>query len=619
MTFLYPLGLLGLIGIPILIIIYIIKTKYTEQTVSSTYLWILSERFLKRRNPFSRITGLISLILQILAIALISFAIAHPMITVPGAANEYVFVLDASGSMTMEQNGKSRFELGKEVIANQIEDAANGSRFSLIYAGSETVVIFEELRDKEDALMLLDELKPGYSEDTVQKAVQVAQTYFNERPSLLTYLITDTEHNVNENITLVNVAGNEQNCAITNVTHDFAGGTLSVMGDLITYSVGEVLEVAMYIDGSEEPAATNTVVVNRGEPARFQLSCEAESFASLRVVATTYDNMSLDDEVYIYDVKSDSAYNVLLVSDRPFFLKSVLGALGYTNMTVVSSDAFEIEMEGEASGYGLYIFDSFMPQSVPNDGAVWAVNPTSNANNAGFSFQTTVELNGSGRLELAKTTSSMYRALAQDLQGDAMYICAYAKLGLYRNFTTVYSYNGTPVIFAGTNDFGNREVVFAFDLHNTNLPLVSDFVILINNCLTYSFPNIVEKSNYYVGESAQINMLSNCDSIRVESPLGGISYLDTNTAVNDVLLNEVGTYTITAMVEGTPRNFKIYAAMPEAEREPVAPAGEISVFGQAVPGGFDGEYDPLLILFITLACIFALEWGVYCYEKRQLR
>ena len=49
MTFLYPLGLLGLLGIPVLIIIYIIKSKYTEQTVSSTYLWKLSERFLKKR------------------------------------------------------------------------------------------------------------------------------------------------------------------------------------------------------------------------------------------------------------------------------------------------------------------------------------------------------------------------------------------------------------------------------------------------------------------------------------------------------------------------------------------------------------------------------------------
>ena len=49
MNFLYPLGLLGLIGVPILIIIYIIKNKYMEQTIASTYIWTVSERFLKRK------------------------------------------------------------------------------------------------------------------------------------------------------------------------------------------------------------------------------------------------------------------------------------------------------------------------------------------------------------------------------------------------------------------------------------------------------------------------------------------------------------------------------------------------------------------------------------------
>ena len=66
MNFLYPYGLLGLIGIPILIIIYIIKSKYTEQIVASTYLWTLSNRFLKKRKRFSMLAGLIALLLQIL-------------------------------------------------------------------------------------------------------------------------------------------------------------------------------------------------------------------------------------------------------------------------------------------------------------------------------------------------------------------------------------------------------------------------------------------------------------------------------------------------------------------------------------------------------------------------
>ena len=56
MSFQYPLGLLGLIGVPILIIIYIIKSKFTEQTVSSTYLWTLSNQFLKKKRKDNKLT-----------------------------------------------------------------------------------------------------------------------------------------------------------------------------------------------------------------------------------------------------------------------------------------------------------------------------------------------------------------------------------------------------------------------------------------------------------------------------------------------------------------------------------------------------------------------------------
>ena len=143
MTFLYPLGLLGLLGIPVLILIYIIKSKYTEQTVSSTYLWKLSERFLKKKNPLSRLTGLISLILQILCVLTISLTIAHPVLRVPGAARDYCFILDGSGSMQMmHEEGDSRYEVGKARIADMITDAVDGSTFTLIHASDKTVTVY---------------------------------------------------------------------------------------------------------------------------------------------------------------------------------------------------------------------------------------------------------------------------------------------------------------------------------------------------------------------------------------------------------------------------------------------------------------------------------------------
>jgi hypothetical protein len=123
MRFLYPLGLLGLIGVPLLIIIYILRSKYNEQTVPSTYLWTLSEKFFKRRNPLSGLTGIISLILQIFTIIFASFALARPVFVMPESASEYCFILDATGSMNTKVGLKTDFEKGKDYIEDMIDDA----------------------------------------------------------------------------------------------------------------------------------------------------------------------------------------------------------------------------------------------------------------------------------------------------------------------------------------------------------------------------------------------------------------------------------------------------------------------------------------------------------------
>ena len=39
MRFFQPLGFLALVGIPILILMYLLKQKYKEQEVSSLFLW----------------------------------------------------------------------------------------------------------------------------------------------------------------------------------------------------------------------------------------------------------------------------------------------------------------------------------------------------------------------------------------------------------------------------------------------------------------------------------------------------------------------------------------------------------------------------------------------------
>ena len=86
MTLLYPLGLIGLIGVPLLILIYILKSKYKETTVASTFLWELSDKFMKKKQPFSTLKGLLSLILQILCVIFVSLSLSHPILHLKDSA-----------------------------------------------------------------------------------------------------------------------------------------------------------------------------------------------------------------------------------------------------------------------------------------------------------------------------------------------------------------------------------------------------------------------------------------------------------------------------------------------------------------------------------------------------
>ncbi len=624
MSFLYPLGLLGLIGIPILIIVYIMKSKYAEQTVASTYLWTLSERFLKRRRRPSRLTGIISLILQILAVTLISLAIAHPIITMPNAANEYCFILDGSGSMQMEATTPaqgeapiSRFEAGKAAIADAIDNAVDGSVFTLLYIGDTTDVVFERLEDKAQAHLLLSDLEPVYNTLSNANALRAAQSYFDENPGVLTYLVTDTSYKSVENMEIVNVAEAVENYAISDVLRVHRGDDLTVTGQVTSYASDATLTVALYLDDAETPVDTQTVTATAGLPTSVTLTAKTPNYGSYTVKILETDALAEDNIYTYYELKSDDSYSALIVSDRPFFLESVLRSMLNAEIRVVSP----AEYQGE-TGYGLYVFDTVDPSTMsefPTDGTVWFFNVAGSIEGAGYTVQGEVRLEHADLLIHTTSTASGTRKLVEGMRQNEVYITRYIKCGFYRNFTTLLSYQGYPVVFAGSTEHGNREVVFAFDLHDSNFPLLYDYSVLMRNLVAYSFPNMVERTDYACGESADINVIPNCESIRVMAPSGKVDYLDTDRASDSLPLTEVGVYTVQMTVADSVREFNIWSAMPAEERVPAHTQAEIGLRGEATDGGFEGRYDPLMIIFIALAVVFLADWMVYCYEKYQLR
>ncbi len=625
MSFVYPLGLLGLIGIPILIIIYIIKSKYTEQTIASTYIWNLSERFLKVKKPISKVSGIVSLILQILAVLIISLSIAHPVIKLPNAAHDYCFILDASGSMNTMQGDISRLDLGKKEIESLIKKSSNGSSYTLIYVGDVTRVVYENLEDKEQACLLLNHISTSYISANCKNSLVFAQEFFNENPSILTYLVTDRDYETS-NIELINVVKEEvENYAIldmnynieTNVEDNVVVSRLAIIGHTISYKSDVDLTLELFIDDAfvEE----QSVHVGKGEKTEFKFSNSNVNFQSIKVNIKNADALKEDNVSIIYNVIQEHSYTTLLVSDHPFYLKSIIDVVGNTSIDVLSSEEYnKLEIN---SGYGLYIYDGITPKALPTDGAIWLFNITESMQETGFSVQAEKDLYEDkqiGELVYPKASSSLFKRLVKGTTGSRIYVAKYMKYGLYRNFTTLLTCNDDPVVFAGTNAYGNREIVFAFDLHNSNLTMLPDYQPLFKNFIEYSFPTILEKSNYTCGDAVEVNVVPNCKSIRVESPLGNVSYMDTSSTISEYKVLETGTYTLTIMVGDTPKVFSIYVSLPQEEGHTVEKE-ELKLIGEKQNNLSDGKYDKLIILFIVLAVIFVADWAVYCYEQYQLR
>lgn len=640
MSFLYPLGLLGLIGVPILIIIYIIKNKYTEQTVSSTYLWTLSERFLKRKNPINKLAGIISLILQILAVVLLSLGIAHPVFTMPGMAERYTFVLDCSGSMQIENNGESRFDQAKSRIADIVNGSVDGSAFNLVCAGDVTT-IYEQTSDKDRVLSLLDQAQPAYTQTDMTDALNYAQELFGQNTSTVTLLFTDKDYQSHNNVEVINVSAGENNSAIYNVSYTMneSGGesSMTVSANVTSYESDADLTVTLsVVSGGQTSEQTVNVTAPRLETqqATFEVS-NISRFDSFTVRINEQDALALDNSVTVYSVDAANTYTTLLVLGETdeddsvgggFYLQSLLQSTGILEVEVLTEEEYRQEYmrEGSApvapSGYGLYIFNQFNPEILPGDGTVWLVGLESVPSDAGYSVQGAQTLEYASTLDYSTSTSSVVRQLMSNLVMGDMYIKTYIKCSPYRSYTTLMSYNGNPVVFTTQTDYGNREVVMSLSLSDTDLPLRIDFIMLISNLIDYSFPAAVEETLYTSGQTATVNVVSGAQSIRVESPSGIINYLDTSTAQAQWNLTEVGIYTV-AIDFGNDniRNYYIYSSFPAEESNTNVTGASFALEGTQTYDGYDGTYDPLLILVILLAVIFLADWVVYCYEQFQLR
>ena len=100
MPFTTPLALLGLLFIPAVVAMYLLKLRRDEAVVPSTLLWQRLVADVEANAPWQRLRRSLLLLLQLLLVAILALLAARPFLERPaGLARDIVLVVDTSASM----------------------------------------------------------------------------------------------------------------------------------------------------------------------------------------------------------------------------------------------------------------------------------------------------------------------------------------------------------------------------------------------------------------------------------------------------------------------------------------------------------------------------------------
>ena len=98
-------------GLVILAIIYLLRPKYHNREVSSTYIWKLSLKYQKQKKRLEKLRQSLLLALQVLVLVSLTLLLARPYLMRP-SNSEKIIILDLSASMQAKEGDTTRLAAG---------------------------------------------------------------------------------------------------------------------------------------------------------------------------------------------------------------------------------------------------------------------------------------------------------------------------------------------------------------------------------------------------------------------------------------------------------------------------------------------------------------------------
>lgn len=510
MRFLTPIGLLGLLGILLLILIYVLKPKYQEKSISSTFVWKLSLKYKKQKLPFQWLKSSLLVILQFSILLLLTLALTTPLFALDTQSGEKIIILDASANMFAESSGRTRFERAVDEIGALADRTTPDDRFTVILAGEEASFIARRLDSSKFIKQLLSELNPSFGNADMNAAISLTEGVLAENPNAEVILFTGNQYSEIGTIKVRDMSRNEWNVSILDFNAKLESGYYTFRADVASFNKNQNVAITLFIDGQMRDV--QVVEANDNEVITVTWdSLYVINYDHAEVKVDYEDDFIYDNEFSIYGWENE-LFTVQLVSESPRFLQAVLLTIGNYKIDVPVAPDAESPLPVLYEGYDLYVFDSFLPDQMPIDGAVWLINPPDVP--TGLDFTLGPIIDGDFTLSKADDLSIDMDNLLNLVNPTNVTVSKYAFISHDETYQPILNINDDPVVLIKDLD-GQKIVIFGFSLHQSNLPIIPEFILLSYNLSRYSVQNMVSQYLFEAGDLIQVRKKASTLTIEI--------------------------------------------------------------------------------------------------------
>lgn len=610
MSLLTPAGLIALIGVPIIIIIYIFRSKFIERQVGSTFIWKLSRRFRKNKLPISKINKFFSFISLILMVVLISLILSKPLITLPENANEYIVVVDTSLSMSVGKENDQRIDRANKEVKKLIDNMEGGSVMSILVGSKSPYVLINKESNKTTLKAAVDSIKCSNDIFNQNDALSLASNYTNNAFAKL-YLVTDKDYETVENIELINVSyDTEWNASIVDASFKTVEEKLNFEVTVASYNKSEEMTLTLY--NEDKIVTAKKTKPNQNEETVVTFEVDPFDFEDVKITLNAKDDLACDNEYHIYK-DEQTRKKVLIAGTQTFFIQSAMSSISDAQIDVVDSLAYE-------NGYDLYIFDNALPEKLPNDGAVLVINPSRSGDDYLCNYQE-LKVTDGGNLSINESSKggTAFDIISPKLLNSGIQVRKILKSSPKSSSEIVLKVNSNAALVAGKQENGNRVVSILFDLHESNLPISPSFITLFKGIYDYLLPTISAEAVYECGDTAKFSLLPSCRSISIDSPDGEKYKVKTDGDYFSFTLDALGTYIIKEDLTNTwDKTIKVWVKAPTEESNISfkGPSCIVELSSKIKEEKIYKTIDLIPFLLIGLISLVVLEWGLYSYENR---